>query len=143
MNLSESLLLLFGLAIFGGMFGGYVSQRLRIPQVVGYIAVGLLLGQSGLNLVDAGDIETLESVNLFALGIIGFLVGGELELESFRRYGKQFSWILVSEGLAAFLLVGGSTFFMLSFVGGLSLPAVLQGARCLAEQTATHPARWW
>ena len=141
MNLSESLLLLFGLAIFGGMFGGYVSQRLRIPQVVGYIAVGLLLGQSGLNLVDAGDIETLESVNLFALGIIGFLVGGELELESFRRYGKQFSWILVSEGLAAFLLVGGSTFFMLSFVGGLSLPAALAAAILFgAIASATDPA---
>lgn len=141
MNLSESLLLLFGIAIFGGMFGGYLSQRLRIPQVVGYIAVGLLLGQSGLNLVGAADIATLESVNLFALGIIGFLVGGELELESFRRYGKQFSWILISEGLAAFLLVGGSTFLMLTFVAGLSLPAALAAAILFgAIASATDPA---
>lgn len=141
MTMNESLLLIFGLAIFGGMFGGYLSQRLRIPQVVGYIAVGLLLGQSGISVVGAEELETLGSVNLFALGIIGFLVGGELELDNFKRYGKQFSWILISEGFAAFVLVGGSTFLMLLFVAGLSFSSALAAAVLFgAIASATDPA---
>ena len=39
-----SILLLLGFALFGGSMGARLFQRLRIPQVVGYIAIGLLIG---------------------------------------------------------------------------------------------------
>ncbi|MCF7928609.1 MAG: cation:proton antiporter [Spirochaetales bacterium] len=135
------LLFILGFCIFGGMFGGYIFQRIKIPQVVGYIAVGLLIGQSGFQLVTAEEIQKLESINLFALGIIGFLVGGELELENFRKYGKQFSSILISEGISAFLLVGASTFAVVWFVAGLPLSAALASAIVFgAIASATDPA---
>jgi len=135
------LLFILGLCIFGGMFGGYVFQRVKIPQVVGYIAIGLLIGQSGFQLVTAENIKQLESINLFALGVIGFLVGGELKLENFRKYGKQFSSILVSEGIAAFVFVGVSTFFVFFFVAGLPFPAALATAIVFgAIASATDPA---
>ncbi|MBN1943008.1 MAG: cation:proton antiporter [Phycisphaerae bacterium] len=99
------ILLIIGFALFAGGLGARLFQRLRIPQVVGYIVIGLLLGRSGAGLVGVEAIESLRLFNFFALGVIGFMIGGELRLDVFRRYGKQFMIILLSEGLTAFLLV--------------------------------------
>lgn len=98
-------LMILGIGVFGGIVGAYIFQRLHIPQVVGYIMMGLLIGDVGLGLVDAEAIEGLESLNLFALGIIGFLVGGELHVDIFKKQGKQLFSILLFEGILASVLV--------------------------------------
>jgi Kef-type K+ transport system membrane component KefB/predicted transcriptional regulator len=101
-----NLMLLLGIAVFGGTIGGKVFQRLRIPQVVGYIVIGLLLGGSVLNVIGPRVAETLSPLNIFALGLIGFMIGGELQYDIFRQYGRQFIIILLAEGLTAFVVVG-------------------------------------
>ncbi|MHC4487391.1 MAG: cation:proton antiporter domain-containing protein, partial [Planctomycetota bacterium] len=100
-----NIILLMGLAIFFGTAGARVFQKIRIPQVVGYVVIGLIIGESGLNLIGRDTVETLSSFNMFALGIIGFMIGGELRRDVFKKYGKQFFIILCSEGIAAFILV--------------------------------------
>ena len=133
-------LILIGLAVFGGMLGAAVFQRLRIPQVVGYICIGVLIGQSGFKFIQAHDIEALRPLNLFALGIIGFLVGGEIQIATLRQYAKQFTAILLAEGLLAFLLVGAASFGILAVVTD-DLRAALAGAVVLgAIASATDPA---
>ena len=47
-----NILFLLGLALFGGTIGGRLFQKLKIPQVVGYIAIGIAIGESGLKIVD-------------------------------------------------------------------------------------------
>ncbi len=100
-----NVLLVLGLALFGGTIGGRLFQKIRVPQVVGYLVIGILLGQSGLNLVNRAVITSLAPVNYFALGLIAFMVGGELRYETLSRYGKQFVAILLGEGLGAFFVV--------------------------------------
>jgi Kef-type K+ transport system membrane component KefB len=100
-----NMLLFLGLALFGGSIGGRIFQRFRIPQVVGYIIIGVLIGEAGFKLVDHNVIETLQPFNYFALGLIGFMVGGELRKDVFQRYGKQLMIILLCEGIAPFILV--------------------------------------
>ncbi len=96
-------ILTLGLALFLGTVGARVFQKLRIPQVVGVIIIGLLIGQAGL--IDSEIIAKLGNFNMFALGIIGFMIGGELKLDVFRKYGRQFMMILLCEGLITFVLV--------------------------------------
>jgi Kef-type K+ transport system membrane component KefB len=103
-----NLALLFGLIILGGAFGARLFQRLHIPQVVGCIVVGILLGDV-LGLITAQTIEALEPFTMFALGVIGFMIGAELRSEVFKKYGKQFFIILFSQGVGAFLLVAFGT----------------------------------
>ncbi len=100
-----NVLLLIGLAIFGGAFGGRLFQKIRIPQVVGYIVIGIILGESALNLIDAKTLTTLNPINNFALGLIGFTMGNELRFDVFKKYGKQFMSILFYEAMGAFLCV--------------------------------------
>ncbi len=98
-------LFLLGLALFGGTIGGRIFQKLKIPQVVGYIIIGIIIGQSGFKVVDKNTVKMLQPFNSFALGLIGFMIGGELKKEVFKQYGRQFMYILFFEGVLAFAFV--------------------------------------
>lgn len=133
-------LFILGLGVFGGILGAWFFQRIRVPQVVGYIVIGVIIGESGLRLVTAEHMETLTPFNLFALGIIGFLVGGELKIETFRKYARQFMAILLGEGLGAFVLVGlPSTLIVYQVVRDPAI-ALAAGMVFGAIASATDPA---
>jgi len=135
-----NVLLLLGIAVFGGTIGARIFRRLRIPQIIGSILIGLLIGESGLRLVSEGVVQTVEPLNYFALGIIGFMIGGELKLEILRRYGKQFTAILLAEGVAAFVLVAGATILLTYlFTHNLRMSVAL-GVVLGAISSATDPA---
>ncbi|NCD32068.1 MAG: CBS domain-containing protein [Spartobacteria bacterium] len=133
-------LFILGLGVFGGMLGAWFFQRIKFPQVVGYIVIGLIIGESGLKLVRSADIEALRPFNMFALGIIGLLVGGELRIDTFKKYARSFTAILLGEGLLAFLIVGALSFAIIHYVTG---SFVISLATCIvfgAIASATDPA---
>lgn len=139
-RLDTGLLFILGIGVFGGIMGAWLFQRLRIPQVIGYIVIGLIVGQSGLGIIGTDHVEALEPFNLFALGIIGFLVGGELQLATFRKYARQFIAILIGEGVAAFLLVSiPSTLLMYAVLHDWAT-ALAVGVVFGAISAATDPA---
>ena len=96
---------LLGIIMFLGATGGYVFRRLRIPQVVGYIIIGILIGQSGSRLISGQVIETLEPISGFALSLIGFLIGSELKIPLMKKYGRHFAYILSFEAVMPFVIV--------------------------------------
>jgi Kef-type K+ transport system membrane component KefB len=134
------ILLILGIGVFGGILGAWAFQRLRIPQVIGYIAIGLLIGQSGLNIIGDVELPTLRPFNYLALAVIGFLVGGELEGKIFKQYGKQFTGIMLGEGLGAFLIVGLGAGTLLWIVTGNAIASVAGGLVFGAISSATDPA---
>ena len=139
-SMELGVLALLGICVAGGVLGAWFFQKLKIPQVVGYIVVGVLIGDTGLNLVRQADIVGLGSFNNFALGLIGFLVGGELSGSIFRKYGKQFTAILLGEGLAAFFLVGTVSTVFVYFVIHDWVLAAAAGVVFGAIASATDPA---
>jgi Kef-type K+ transport system membrane component KefB/predicted transcriptional regulator len=104
-KLQFNIMLTVALAVLLGTFGARLFKRLRIPQVVAYIVIGVLLGETGFKIINAATADGLSPLSLLALGIIGFMIGGELKLDVFRRHGKQAMVILLAEGLCAFLFV--------------------------------------
>ena len=133
-------LLLVGLAIAGGVLGARLFKRIRVPQVVGYIVIGIIVGRSGLRLIDAEILKALQPFNFFALGLIGFQIGGSLKIDTFRKYGRQFTIILFAQGLCAAVLVGGVTFAVAYYgTGNLRLAAAI-GLVLGAIASATAPA---
>ncbi len=134
-----NLVLLFGIIIAGGAFGARLFQKLNIPQVVGCIIVGILLGDV-LNLITPHTIEKLRPFTMFALGLIGFMIGGELRADIFKKYGKQFFIILLSQGIGAFLLVAVATSIMTWLVTDNLPMAIAAGLVLGAIASATAPA---
>lgn len=133
-------LAVLGICVAGGIVGAWIFQKLNIPQVVGYIVVGVLIGDTGFGLLHPEDISALQPFNNFALGLIGFLVGGELSGSIFKKYGKQFTAILLGEGLAAFLLVGLASTLIVYLVCHNWITAVAAGIVFGAIASATDPA---
>jgi len=124
------ILFLIGLTIFLGTLGGKICQQFKIPQVTGYILVGLLLGNSVLKLWTPETIKNFSPVVNLALGIIGFMIGSELKLDMFRKRGKSIYSILFCEVLVTFTVVA---FFVTLLTQKLYL-GILFGA--LASATA-------
>ena len=62
---------------------GVLMERVRQPAIVGYIVAGVLLGPSGLALVqDRSGIDSLAELGVL---LLLFLIGMELSLRAFRR----------------------------------------------------------
>ncbi len=140
-------LFLLGVALFGGTIGGRLFQKLKIPQVVGYIAIGIILGESGLKIVDHDTIQALRPLSYFALGLIGFMIGGELKKDVILRHGKQFLAILLSEGIVTFFMVGFVTsiigkFLLGSWEMGLSIGLILGAISSATAPAATTGVLW-
>lgn len=136
----HNILLILGISAFVGILGAWAFTRLKFPQVVGYILIGLIVGQTGIGLIDAQHIKDLESFTFLALGIIGFLVGGELKISEMKKYGRQFTTILFGEGLLSFFLVFLATGTAIFFITD-NLKISLAGAAVLGSiASATDPA---
>lgn len=101
------LVLLLGLILFCGALGGWLFRKLKIPQVVGYIVIGIVIGSSGFRILEPEVIAGLNPISTVSLSLIGFLVGGELRLNTVKKYGKQFVSILIFESITPAIIVGG------------------------------------
>jgi len=99
-----------GLIIGITFLGSKLFQRLGIPQVVGFIVIGVILGQSLFNIVPPELVEELEFISEIALGLIGFDIGSHLLLSELRRLGRSIAFILVFEAMGAFVLVTGGIY---------------------------------
>lgn len=137
---STNLILLLGLVLFLGALGGLIFQKLKIPQVVGYIVIGIVIGQSGFQVLSANVIGALSPLSGIALSLIGFMIGGELKLQVIKKYGKQFAGILIFESVIPFITVSVvitavSYAVTRNFAASLALGLVLG-----AVSSATAPA---
>jgi len=132
-------ILIVALALIFGVFGARIFKSLKIPQVVGYIVIGIILGESGFNIINAKMVHEFIPLNFIALGIIGFLVGGELKKEVFKKYGKSMIIILILEGITAFILV---TFAIGFFTKNWALAIMLGALASATAPAATVDVLW-
>ena len=115
-----NLVLAIGIIIVIGFFGGLAAERLKFPRITGYIIIGVLLSPSVLNIISGASIKNLDIFTDIALGIIAFLIGGSLHLESLRKLGRSIAWITPFQSLGAWLLV--SLLLALLFPRILTIP---------------------
>jgi Kef-type K+ transport system membrane component KefB/CBS domain-containing protein len=134
-----SVLLLIGIAVFLGTFSGKLFQKLRVPQVIGYIIVGVVLGDSLLGLWEPEHLKALAPLIDFTLGVIGFLIGFELKLEVFKKYGRSIYLMLIGEGMLAFLAVAA----LVTLVTGKVYLGLLLGAIASATDPASTVNVLW
>ncbi len=139
-GIDHGILTILGAAIFAGVIGAGIFQRMRVPLVTGYIIVGLIIGESGFRWAVQEDVAKLQMFNLFALALIGFLVGSELKWDIFKSRGKQLVAILLFEGVGAFLVVGGTTALVVYLALGNLPGAIAAGSIFGAIASATDPA---
>jgi Kef-type K+ transport system membrane component KefB len=103
-----------------------------MPQVMGYMIMGLLLGETFHGFLNHEVTESFIPIINLSLGIIGFMIGTELRIERFRRYSRSIYSILLVESLL--------TFFIVTVVTTLLTKKLYMGLILGALSSATAPA---
>lgn len=84
-----TVILSIGIFIFLGLLGGRAIKLIKLPSVTGYLLVGLLIGPSGINIVTHDSVSEISKVATpIILGLIAYMVGGNLPLSSLRGLKK-------------------------------------------------------
>ena len=110
-----------------------ICRKIRIPSIVGFIMVGIIVGPNALHLIEGGDA-------IQALGKIGMLyimlqAGIEVDINDFRQH-RNYSLIF---GLYSFLfpfVLGVVTSLLLGFNG---VTSALMGAMYGSHTLMTYP----
>ncbi len=72
----------------GGLSLGFIFNKLRLPALVGMLATGILLGSSGLNLLDQSLLNISIELRQIALVIILLRAGLALNLGDLKQVGR-------------------------------------------------------
>jgi Kef-type K+ transport system membrane component KefB len=126
--LQLSILTLLGGATLIGFYAGRLANRINLPTIIGYMALGIILGPSILNIFEQGIIQQLSFLSEIGLGFVAFTIGSELSIASLNRMGPGIVSIILAESLMAFLLVTIAVYAVtrdvpLSIIFGAMAPA--------------------
>ncbi len=98
-------LTLIGAATIIAFYVGRLARLARLPSLVGYMFVGVILGPSVLHLFDETSMEGLSFITEIALGFVAFSIGSELNMSSLKRLGGGIISIILVESFGAFIVV--------------------------------------
>ncbi len=100
-----AILLLVAFLIVVGTLAGNFAKKLRLPSLTGQIIVGILLGESLLNLLPPTGQKQFDPLITFAVGLVAVSIGGHLEFRRLRNAVKRILWVCVCQVMATFVLV--------------------------------------
>ena len=103
----HALLVTIGLLFLAGLVADEVGRTTRAPRVTLLIALGVAIGESGLDLLPAAVDDWYEVLAAIALSMIAFLLGGSLSFTNLRRHGRAILTISAMVVLATLAIVGG------------------------------------
>lgn len=121
------LILVAGALLAAGLGASLLARRLRLPGLVLFLALGMLLGTDGLGWIDFGDYELARTIGIIALSLILFEGGLSAGFEEIRPVLKPaISLATLGTFLTAVLTgLGAAWLFDLSTLDGLLIGAVL------------------
>ena len=107
---------------------GRVVRGLKLPSILGFMLIGVVLGPSVLGIVDDTVQHALAFVTRIALGFVAVSIGLELNLASLRKEGAGIVAIILAESFGAFVAVAGGIYLLthdlpLSLIFGAIAPA--------------------
>ncbi|MBA2689467.1 MAG: cation:proton antiporter [Burkholderiales bacterium] len=125
-------LLLFGILLLAGLLSGHCFNAvLRLPRVVGFVVVGMLLGPSGLNWLSEPMLADAQVFVDIGLGLVLYELGNRLDLR--WLFGDR--WLLAT-GVAESALAFACVFSTLYFLNVTPLIAALLAALSVSTSPA-------
>ena len=88
-----------------GALTEWLSPKLHIPRVVGYLILGLIIGPEILGLIPREFVENSHIITDLALSVIAVFVGASLKLSTLKHHGKEVFYITIFQSMSTFLIV--------------------------------------
>lgn len=134
------LIVRFLIAIVAAFFAGKLISKIKMPAILGWLLVGMILGPHALGVMNGELLETswyLVFLNIFEV-VVGLMIGTELVWDDLKRMGKQIIVTTMFQSLTTFGIVAlffGTIFYFMNIPIYLS---IIFGGIALA--TAPAPA---
>ena len=127
-TLNTPVLIIIGLMIFAGFYFGKAMKFIRLPTIIGFMVIGVVLGPSLFNLIDEPAQHGFSFITDIALGFVALSIGLELKLSSLKKLGRGIIVIIFMESFLAFAVVTVGLFLLtgnlpLSLLFGAIAPA--------------------
>jgi Kef-type K+ transport system membrane component KefB len=101
LNLYTSL----AIAMLLALLSSKLMKKVKLPNVTGYLIIGLLAGPYCFKILSKDVIDQLSIIPDIALGFIAFSIGAEFKLSYLKQVGKAPVIIAFTEGFGATLAV--------------------------------------
>lgn len=88
-----------------GLLSSKIMDKIKFPNVTGYIIIGLIAGPYCLNIITPEAVESFSVIPDIALGFIAFSIGAEFKLSYLKKVGKSPIIIAITEAVGAVLTV--------------------------------------
>jgi len=134
------ILLNIGILAFIGIFAAFILRKFKIPDVLSYIIVGAILGESLLNFIPASLAKWGETITSIALGYIAFIIGETFRWKNIVEMGKNGIIVTVIQAVVTTVVVFLG-FFALTSLKIIRIDYPMAVSLILAvTATATAPA---
>ncbi len=134
--LNLEILLVIGAALVLAFIGASLLKRVGIPQILGFMLAGLVLGISPLVRAQLGNMQPIVDL---ALGLIGYNIGLEIRKDVFRGRTRQMGTILILESVLTFVIVTALTNLIL---GQIHIAIVFGAIASATDPASTVMVIW-
>lgn len=104
-NLSLPVLLIVGMITTLGFYAGKSMRYVRLPSIIGFMIVGVLIGPSLVNILNETLQMRLSFITEIALGFVALSIGLELNFRALKELGRGIIIIIICESFLAFIVV--------------------------------------
>ncbi|MFT8890005.1 MAG: cation:proton antiporter [Ethanoligenens sp.] len=105
----EKILLNIALLLIATKTGGLISRRFKMPEVLGALLAGVVLGPMVLHLISYD--ENIKLLSDLGVILLMFLAGLETNVDSFKKAGKS-SLVIAAMGIMLPLILGTLSAFL-------------------------------
>ncbi len=113
----------FALLAWLAYLASRVLARRNVPELVGFLLVGAVLGPEGLGLIDSADLVSLEPATEIALAVLMFVIGERVS----ARALKAARWS-VTTGVIQYVISAFTVYFATQWVGAEQSVSLLLAA---------------
>ncbi|MBL7007205.1 MAG: cation:proton antiporter [Spirochaetia bacterium] len=121
-------LLIVGFMTVIGLYAGKSMKFIKLPSIIGFMLIGVLLGPSLFNILHEEFKVNLSFITDIALSFVAVSIGIELSFADLKKQGKGIIVVIAAESFLAFMLVTGALYLLtkdiaLSLIFGSIAPA--------------------
>jgi Kef-type K+ transport system membrane component KefB len=143
-TIGSSTALAVGFLLITAYLMGTLAKQLHFPKLTGYLAAGLIAGESVLQLLPEASTGDLRIFTGVAVSLIALTAGTELEMRSMRPLLRTVGWLSGLASLGTIFVIAGAAYLLsplLPFMDELGPNAVIAMAMVLGVViSANSPA---
>ena len=111
-SLPLPVLLVVGIITLAGFYLGKSMRFVRLPSIIGFMLVGVLLGPSVIGFLGEELKASVDFITELALGFVALSIGLELSFSALKKQGLGIILIIVAECFLAFAVVTAAVFLL-------------------------------